>query len=421
MKRKILLLTLIAVITITDSSPAFAVLADEQSRIGNGIFHYNPNDQLVEKPQSPCTSSGVSGGDNLANVPDPWRTLIVSTAGKYPTVDMRLVAATLWIENRGWPDYEKDWATSSAGAQGPWQFIPSTWKSMGTDGDGDGKKDPNNPKDAVHAAFKHQLDSAGKPIIVGYTGDIEAGLSLIFHRKTDNLLYFLAKYNGRGAPDGVALKDFPRGDQNSDYVMYGYYLLTSNFTKKWNGGNGSENIAGAGNTGTGGAAASCASSEVGFVNTDGFSFPLGLEKKKITYLPCNKTTCHHDGTPASDMFAPVGTSVFAIEDGTVETVKGGYKDEKEIPHPECYSINFAGKSGWKYWYGHIQKPTVSGNQKVKAGTKLAVVGETKCAKHTPTHLHIDRGDPKGFGGGYDDHRSGTIIPLLNSLFEELPG
>lgn len=199
--------------------------------------------------------------------------------------------------------------------------------------------------------------------------------------------------------------------------MYGYYLLTSNFTKTWNEGNGSKDITGAGNTGTGGAPASCTSNEVGFVNTDGFSFPLGLAKSKIDYLPCNKTTCHHDGTPASDMFAPVGTSVFAIEDGTVSTVKGGYDG-----YSECYSINFFGKSGWKYWYGHLQHPVVTGNKKVKAGQKLAVVGKTECAKKTSPHLHIDRGGPKkGEAGGYDCCRSETLIPLLNSLFEELPG
>ena len=116
------------------------------------------------------------------------------------------------------------------------------------------------------------------------------------------------------------------------------------------------------------------------------------------------------------MFAPVGTSVFAIEDGTINTVKDGYDKI-----PGCFSINFTGKSGWKYWLGHIKSPTVSANQPVKAGDKIALVGESKCAKNTAPHLHIDRGGPeKGTPGGYDDQRSTTLIPLLDTLFEELP-
>jgi len=396
------------------------LLSDEQSRIGNGIYFYNPNDQGETTTTGPCTTPGTSTGE-LGGVPDPWRSLITSTASTYPDVDMRLVAATLWIENRGWPDYNKDWAVSSAGAKGPWQFIDSTWNGngswpgMGTDGDGDGIKDPNNPKDAVHAAFKHQIGSAGKPIITGFNGDLEAGLSLVFKRNDTNLLYYLAKYNGSGAPDGVALKDFPSG-QNADYVKYGYYLLASDFTLAWDGAGGSKSIAQDG-IASGGGGDACGSPETGIVSSDGYSFPLGLAKSKITYLPCNKTTCHHDGTPASDMFAPLGTSVFAIEDGTVASVSDGYDGI-----PGCYSINLFGKSGWKYWLGHIKSPVVSPNQSVKAGQKLALVGEKKCAKGTPEHLHIDRGGPeKGENGGYDCCRSPTLIPLLNTLYEELPG
>ena len=394
-------------------------LSDEQSRIGNGIYYYNPNDE-GSSTTGACTTTGTTSS-NLGNVPDPWRSLISKTAGEYPTVDMRLVAATLWIENRGWPDYDKEWAVSGAGAKGPWQFIDSTWNGtstwpgMGTDGDGDGVKDPNNPLDAVHAAFKHQVGSSGKPIIVGYNNDVQAGLSLTFERKDTNLLYYLAKYNGSGAPDGVALKDFP-DKENANYVKFGYYLLATDFTETWDEADGSRNIAQDGIQ-SGGSADACGSSETGIVSSDGFSFPLGLEKSKIDYLPCNKATCHHDGSPAADMFAPLGTSVFAIEDGTISSVDDGYDDI-----PGCYSINFTGKSGWKYWLGHIKSPTVSANQPVKAGQKIALVGEKKCAKGTPEHLHIDRGGPeKGKAGGYDCCRSPTLIPLLNTLFEELPG
>ena len=37
-------------------------------------------------------------------------------------------------------------------AVGPMQFIPSTWRSLGADGNGDGRADPNNAYDATVAA-----------------------------------------------------------------------------------------------------------------------------------------------------------------------------------------------------------------------------------------------------------------------------
>ncbi len=49
---------------------------------------------------------------------------------------------------------------SSAGAQGWMQFIPSTWAAYGVDANGDGKKDPYNPVDAICAAARY-LRAAG--------------------------------------------------------------------------------------------------------------------------------------------------------------------------------------------------------------------------------------------------------------------
>jgi Transglycosylase SLT domain len=51
---------------------------------------------------------------------------------------------------------------SSAGAMGWMQFMPSTWAAYGVDADGDGRRDPNDPDDAIFAAARY-LSAAGMP------------------------------------------------------------------------------------------------------------------------------------------------------------------------------------------------------------------------------------------------------------------
>ena len=52
--------------------------------------------------------------------------------------------STVW---HGDPDWDH--------AVGPLQFIPSTWETWGTDGDGDGVADPNDLDDAAFAAARY--------------------------------------------------------------------------------------------------------------------------------------------------------------------------------------------------------------------------------------------------------------------------
>jgi murein DD-endopeptidase MepM/ murein hydrolase activator NlpD len=44
---------------------------------------------------------------------------------------------------------------SAAGAIGPMQFLPSTWRTWGRDGDGDGTADPYSPPDAIVSAARY--------------------------------------------------------------------------------------------------------------------------------------------------------------------------------------------------------------------------------------------------------------------------
>jgi murein DD-endopeptidase MepM/ murein hydrolase activator NlpD len=50
---------------------------------------------------------------------------------------------------------------SSAGAVGWMQFLPSTWATYGVDANGDGRKDPYNPVDAICAAANYLQASGG--------------------------------------------------------------------------------------------------------------------------------------------------------------------------------------------------------------------------------------------------------------------
>jgi Transglycosylase SLT domain/Peptidase family M23 len=56
---------------------------------------------------------------------------------------------------------------SSAGAMGWMQFLPSSWEAFGLDANGDGRKDPYNPVDAICAAANYLKLSGGSDDLYG--------------------------------------------------------------------------------------------------------------------------------------------------------------------------------------------------------------------------------------------------------------
>ncbi len=81
----------------------------------------------------------------------PFLLPIYQAAGTEYGVPWQVLAAINEIET----DYGRNLSVSSAGAYGWMQFIPSSWKAYGVDANGDGKKDPYNPVDAIFAAARY--------------------------------------------------------------------------------------------------------------------------------------------------------------------------------------------------------------------------------------------------------------------------
>ncbi|WP_172385448.1 lytic transglycosylase domain-containing protein [Streptomyces sp. MNP-20] len=108
-----------------------------------------------------------------------------------------------------------DGDTTHDRAVGPMQFIPSTWASSGKDGNGDGKKDPNNIYDAALAAA-HYLCGNDRDLAV--KDDLHAAI-LSYNRSTEYLNTVLSwlEYYRKGTheiPDGTGQLPGDRSDND---------------------------------------------------------------------------------------------------------------------------------------------------------------------------------------------------------------
>jgi hypothetical protein len=111
-------------------------------------------------PSTPSTASGALP----SSVPQAFATIFEDAASQY-NVPPALVTAIFMeengLENSGssWPDpTSESWPTSSSGAEGPFQFLPSTWQGE----EAPGKGDINNLTDAAYGAANYLGNSGGK-------------------------------------------------------------------------------------------------------------------------------------------------------------------------------------------------------------------------------------------------------------------
>ena len=103
---------------------------------------------------------GCSQGGGSAAPSASLATLFHGAAARYRLGDRgpAILAGIAAVET----DFGRNMSTSSAGAVGFMQFLPGTWTTYGVDADGDGRKDPASPSDAIFSAARY-LRASGAP------------------------------------------------------------------------------------------------------------------------------------------------------------------------------------------------------------------------------------------------------------------
>jgi murein DD-endopeptidase MepM/ murein hydrolase activator NlpD len=105
----------------------------------------------------PSINSGLKDIPPCQGAERRLRPIWIKAAKKF-NLRWQVLAAITKIES----DFGCNMGPSSAGAQGWTQFIPSTWKMWGMDGDGDKKASPMNAVDAVFSSARY-LSVSGAP------------------------------------------------------------------------------------------------------------------------------------------------------------------------------------------------------------------------------------------------------------------
>ncbi|MCK2217568.1 lytic transglycosylase domain-containing protein [Actinomadura sp. ATCC 31491] len=117
-------------------------------------------DAAARTPKQQTATGRQSTPRNVAvGRPASYLDLYKLSAARCPGLSWTVLAAIGQVES----GHGRNNGPSSAGALGPMQFMPATWKHYGVDGDGDGKADIWSPYDAVPAAAGYLCaNGAGK-------------------------------------------------------------------------------------------------------------------------------------------------------------------------------------------------------------------------------------------------------------------
>jgi len=139
--------------TLTEAHARLAALDAEAGRL-EAAEEARRRWEQAERAAAQRRSAAAAGAARQVSaigIPTDYEALYQQAAATCPGMRWTMLAAVGQVETR----HGAVSAVSSAGAQGPMQFMPRTWAAYGVDADGDGVADPWSPTDAVFSAARY--------------------------------------------------------------------------------------------------------------------------------------------------------------------------------------------------------------------------------------------------------------------------
>jgi murein DD-endopeptidase MepM/ murein hydrolase activator NlpD len=356
--------------------------------------------------------AGVARADTFTVIPTPLVTPLApdATATAAPLPEAQLLA--LWqgagaeydvpwqvlaAINKVESNFGRNMGPSSAGAIGWMQFMPSTWMRWGVDANGDGIADPWNAADAIYSAARY-LDAAGA------STDLDRAIFAYNHADwyVNEVVSLADLYEANGS---IAFS-LDQMQQNLDAARQAVVraaaklrrlraheakltLLSDRLAFEPSVAKAAAALAAArtalANAQQSSAAASfdpAASTLLGGPSfSSGYAFPVGGGAGIVS-----AAHTHHD-YPAVDIAAPLGSPVYALENGVVQ--RAWTSDD-----PKCgIGLTMVGADGqtWTYCHMAVLDQSVVPGAALTAGQQLGLVGATGDA--TGPHLHLQLQPP----------------------------
>jgi len=366
----------------------------------------------ISTPVSFTTPPAIQQRLPLSSLHPLWQ-----QAGRAYGIPWQVLASINKIES----NFGQNMGPSSAGAVGWMQFMPSTWLRWGFDADGDGIADPWNPTDAIFAAARYLAAAGGQTDLYRgvfaynhahwYVRDVldlarvygQGGLSqtvdlqqlqttleaarlrvvsanevlVAAQAREDRLAQVSRRLYARVA-SATLLSDRLAAERRA--VLFGARVdaarsATESARAKL------EQVQAALDSAQQNAMAPSFAQGVGTLMAapsfqNDYVFPVGGGPQVVSVAHT-----HHD-YPAADIAAPMGTPVYALSHGAVESAW-------HTPVGACgIGLRLRTQDGLLWVYCHLSylQPSVDDGAQLPAGMQIGLVGST--GRSTGPHLHL---------------------------------